>query len=606
MMIRIKAKTPVQKLVLKLRESEIKQYENVVRSLLFFAIAIALMALVAFWFIPEKVIDKIFYIILYIVSAFVFPGITFLYSNGLAKTRVHLDQSGLHVVSGLPVWIQNLFGATGQMPLQSWSANWSEITLLQLKTSPQARMNPGGRCVVLGIHVGLRYRELRPYQWGTPEYEAKYPANSAQGLNLFGIYWRQKPENDTSAEVLLSPVMKFITQQGLKVKIDEKAFVDTGVRQRRTTLALLFLLFLAMPLLLLTTLNKLDNDTPSTQPTNEAATALHDYPDLPRNEATTLNDSNDNIIAASFSSDGQYFAAGGKEVVVFVWKYPEIELLHRLEGHRDKVQSLAFSPDNQTLASGSEDNTVRLWRVETGALQKVLNAPSPPGGYQRILSVAFSPDGQYLAAANWDNNIYLWRMPGGDLWRTLQGSQRPWWDVWKRTNTGDGHQNSVNAVAFSPDGKWLASGAFDNTVKLWEMKTGNVHKTLHWHSDWVLDVAFSPDGRVLASSGQDHQVRLWDVLTGERLRSLQGHTNDVASVAFHPDSRVLVSAGNDRLIKYWEVETGALLHTLPKQVDYVNVAIFSPDGKQLLTGSGTGLEAKVLGSAKTDTVKLWK
>jgi len=605
-MIRKRMEKPVKKLVLQLRETEIKQYKDSGKALLALAMMAVLMPLLAFWFIPEKIMDLLLYIILYVILVSAVLGIAFLYFQGLAKTRIRLDQSGLHVDSGLPAFAQNMFGAMGQMPLQSWSAAWSEITLLQIKAPPQARTTPGARFVLLGIHMGLRYRELQPYQWVTPEYEAKHPADSPLDLKNFGKYWKKLSSQEISTAVLLSPMMKFIAQQGLKANIDEKAFMDTGAMMRRSITALFFIPFIIVIPLLLLTWKPQNSDTPSIHINNEPVTALRSYPDLPRKVATALDVSYDHIIAASYSSDGQYLATGGKQTVVFVWKMPDTQLLYRLEGHSDKIQSLAFSPDNQTLASGSEDNSVRLWQVETGTLQKVLKAPSSVGSYQRIFSVAFSPDGQYLATANWDSNIYIWQVPTGNLWRTLKGSPRPWWDVWKLTKTDDGHNDSVNDVAFSPDGKWLASGAFDNTVKLWEMKTGNVYKTLHWHSDWVLDVDFSPNGRVLASSGKDKQVRLWDVSTGERLRSLQGHKNDVASVAFHPDSQVLVSGSNDRYIKYWEVETGALLHTLPKQVDYVNVAIFSPDGKQLVTGSGTGLKAKALGAEQEDTVKLWE
>ncbi len=595
----------LKEVTLQLRESEVKQYKGISKALAFIIVITLLIPMVIFASMPEKIMDVLVYIILYIMASSIVLIVAFLYFQGLAKTRIRLDQMGLHVDSGLPAFVQNRFGTYGRMPLQSWSAAWSEISFLQIKVAPQARITPGARFVLLGIHRGLRYRELQPYQWVTPEYEAKYPADSAPNLETLIKYWKKVPSQEISSSILLSPMMKFIAQQGLKVNIDEKAFIDTGVVTRRSLWAL-FLLPLAFIPLTLSVLRVPDADTSVNSMPHESVEALRSYPDLPRKVAAALDVSYDNIIAASFSSDGNYLAAGGKQTVAFVWKMPETQLLHRLEGHSDKIQGLAFSPDNQILASGSEDNSVRLWNMQAGTLQQVLKAPSPPGTYQRIFSVAFSPDGQYLAAANWDSNIYIWQMPAGNLWRVLKGSSRPWWDVLKMTDTGDGHSDSINAVVFSPDGKWLASGAFDNAVKLWDVKTWTLHKTLHWHSDWVLDVDFSPDGRLLASSGKDKQVRLWDVSTGERLRSLHGHRQDVASVQFHPSGQVLVSGSNDRSIKYWEVETGALLHTLPQQIDYVNIAIFSPDGKQLVTGNGISPGAKKFAASNKETVKVWQ
>jgi WD40 repeat protein len=185
-----------------------------------------------------------------------------------------------------------------------------------------------------------------------------------------------------------------------------------------------------------------------------------------------------------------------------------------------------------------------------------------------VESVAFSPDGKILASGSRDDTIKLWDVATGREIRTLQG------------HTGD-----VNSVAFSPDGKVLASGSWDKTIKLWDVATGTLLRTLKGHTDYVRSVAFSPDGKVLASGSFDNTIKLWDVATGREIRTLSGHTLDVASVAFSPDGRILASGSVDTTIKLWDVATGALLRTLRGHTGIVHSVAFSPDGKVLASGS---------------------
>src|SRR5439155_13710523 len=118
-----------------------------------------------------------------------------------------------------------------------------------------------------------------------------------------------------------------------------------------------------------------------------------------------------------------------------------------------------------------------------------------------------------------------------------------------------GHQNWVCSVAFSPDGRSLASGSRDNTIKLWHVAAGQVGATLTGHQSTVWSVAFSPDGRSLASGSGDNTIKLWDVATGQVRATLTGHQNPVASVAFSPDGRSLASGSGDNTIKLWGVES---------------------------------------------------
>jgi WD40 repeat protein/uncharacterized caspase-like protein len=150
-----------------------------------------------------------------------------------------------------------------------------------------------------------------------------------------------------------------------------------------------------------------------------------------------------------------------------------------------------------------------------------------------------------------------------------------------------GHSASVTSVAFSADGKTLASGSRDNKIKLWEVATDRELRTLAGHSDSVTSVAFSADGKMLASGSEDKTIKLWEVATGRELRTLSGHSFYVSSVAFSADGNTLASGSWDKTIKLWEVATGRELHKLPRQADSVTSVAFSADGTLASIGGAT-------------------
>jgi WD40 repeat protein len=186
-----------------------------------------------------------------------------------------------------------------------------------------------------------------------------------------------------------------------------------------------------------------------------------------------------------------------------------------------------------------------------------------------VMSVSFSPDGKVLASGSGDKSIKLWNLETGSEIGTLQG-----------------HDDLVYSVSFSPDGKVLASGSGDKSIKLWNLETGEEIRTLQGHDDLVYSVSFSPDGKVLASGSGDKSIKLWNLEIGSEIATLQGHDDLVYSVSFSPDGKVLASGSGDKSIKLWNLETGSEIGTLQGHDDLVYSVSFSPDGKVLASGSG--------------------
>ena len=199
-----------------------------------------------------------------------------------------------------------------------------------------------------------------------------------------------------------------------------------------------------------------------------------------------------------------------------------------------------------------------------------------------VYSVAFSTDGRILASSSGDSTVFLWDVASGKLIGRLTG-----------------HKERVYSVAFSPDGRTLASGSGDGVIRIWDILSGRTTASLSarnssftGRTDSVLSIAFSPDGHTLASGLGDSTVRLWDLASGKIVATLQ-HREEIRGVAFSPDGRTLASASADNVVYLWNVVSGEPIATISGHQGEVSSVAFSPGGRTLATGS------------KDNTVRLW-
>lgn len=284
----------------------------------------------------------------------------------------------------------------------------------------------------------------------------------------------------------------------------------------------------------------------------------------------------EDTFCATVSSDKQTLATGNIEKTIQLWDMDSGELKRTITVSRTP-KHIAFSPDNKTLTISMFGETIDILDVATGNSKHTLS-----GFNQPIRSIALNPDKNILAIQN-NVNIELWNMITNEQIHTLTG-----------------HIQRLNTIVFSPDAKTLASGSDDNTIRLWDVDTGKLIRTLEGirgHSGPIKTVAFSPNAKTLASGSADSTIHLWDVNTGRRKIYLPTPRDSGHCVVFSPDGKTLVSGGNVRHkgedhsfgyegIQFWHVRTGKYKDKIKGKMGDIFSLAFSPDGQTLASGEG--------------------
>ncbi|PUU73657.1 WD40-repeat-containing domain protein [Tuber borchii] len=298
----------------------------------------------------------------------------------------------------------------------------------------------------------------------------------------------------------------------------------------------------------------------------------------PRSPASCLGDLEYDRVPANQKKEGpDWFAIFNPKVPRLL----DVDLVHTLE-HNSVVCCVRFSQDGKFVATGC-NRSAQIYDVKSGTIvSRLQDETVDRDGDLYIRSVCFSPDGRYLATGAEDKQIRVWDIPSRTIKQTFHG-----------------HEQDIYSLDFARNGRHIASGSGDRTVRVWDIESGQNVLTLSIE-DGVTTVAISPDGRYVAAGSLDKSVRVWDAQSGylvERLEGAEGHKDSVYSVAFAPNGRDLVSGSLDKTIKMWELSAarglmpgggtsrGKCVKTFEGHKDFVLSVALTPDGNWVLSGS---------------------
>jgi hypothetical protein len=268
--------------------------------------------------------------------------------------------------------------------------------------------------------------------------------------------------------------------------------------------------------------------------------------------------------------DGRFIVTTGEDAKLKIWRTGERSLFRSIDLHAGPATSLAVGPTR--VVTGHKDGRVALWDIEYG-----LRVAAFKRNDADIWSVSFAGSPERILAAGHD-----WKL-------TLHDARTPVLPV----HVFDGHENAVQAVAFSGPRNLIASGGADRTVRTWSGETLAETRVYRGHRAYVAALAFTPDGRRLASGDLAGNVRIWSMTTRRLERSIQAHKGTVVALAFAGDGRWLATAGRDGRVRLWDLTRPRPPRTFAGHSGVVRALSFAPDGASLASAGADG------------TVRLW-
>ncbi|MEA5571235.1 eIF2A-related protein [Calothrix sp. UHCC 0171] len=323
---------------------------------------------------------------------------------------------------------------------------------------------------------------------------------------------------------------------------------------------------------------------------------------LQGNELHSFNSGQVNNI--NLSQDGKHLVSANTDGTIKIWNL-DGSLISTYHSPNLQISDIAISNDSQIIVSSSDDKIVRIW-----------DFPKPKKQNQAIYSLDFHPQNNEFIAAGWEGKVTTWHnnQPQNsftahhNIISTVKfshdgkiiatGSADKTVKLWNAQThqlllTLTGHTNRITSISFSPDNHFLASASSDKTVKIWRIRDGKLMNTLSGNTDEITSLSISKDSKYIATSSADNQLKIWHFPNGNLFKTLPGHENIIAAIAFSPDNQTIASASWDNTIKIWQVSDGRLIHTLTGHSNGVTSLSFTPDSQILASGSAD------------NTIKLW-